>query len=85
MAVLLVPTDAGDIAIQEHEISTITAAELCQVPISCADLRRLFAEAAKSLLGIKSRDQARLVVTRALDGHWQVQTNHDRETVALEA
>jgi hypothetical protein len=28
---LVVSTDAGDIAIQEHEISTITAAELCQL------------------------------------------------------
>ena len=47
MAMLVVSTDAGDIAIQEHEISTITAAELCRLRISRADLRRLFAEAAK--------------------------------------
>jgi hypothetical protein len=40
MAMLVVSTDAGDIAIQEHEISTITAAELCQLRISRADLRR---------------------------------------------
>ena len=31
MAVLVVSTDAGDFAIQEHEILTITAAELCQL------------------------------------------------------
>jgi hypothetical protein len=30
MAVLVVSTDAGDFAIQENEVSTITAAELCQ-------------------------------------------------------
>ena len=82
MAVLVVSTDAGDFAIQEHEISTITAAELCQLRISRADLRRLFAEAAKLLLGIKPRDQARLVVTRALDGHWQVHTDPHHETAA---
>ena len=32
MAVLVMSTDAGDFAIQEHEVSTITAAELCQLP-----------------------------------------------------
>ena len=64
MAMLVVSTDAGDIAIQEHEISTITAAELCQLRISRADLRRLFAEAAKLLQGIKSRDRARPVAIR---------------------
>jgi hypothetical protein len=53
MAVLVVSTDAGDFAIQEDEVSTITAAELCQLRISRADLRRLFAEAAKLLLGIR--------------------------------
>ena len=53
MGMLVVSTDAGDIAIQEHEISTITAAELCELRMSRADLRRLFAEAAKLLL----RDQ----------------------------
>ena len=37
MAVLVVSTDAGDFAIQEHEVSTITAAELCQLRISRAD------------------------------------------------
>jgi len=36
------------------------------------------------LLGIKTRDQARLVVTRALDGHWQVNTDPHDETAALE-
>ena len=85
MAVLVVSTDAGDFAIQEHEILTITAAELCQLRISRADLRRLFAEAAKLLLGIKPRDQARLVVTRALDGHWKVHTDFQHQTAALEA
>jgi hypothetical protein len=84
MAVLVVSTDAGDFAIQEHEILTITAAELCQLRISRADLRRLFAEAAKLLLGISPRDQARLVVTRALDGHWKVHTDAHHETAALE-
>jgi hypothetical protein len=84
MAVLVVSTDAGDFAIQEDEISTITAAELCQLRISRADLRRLFAEAAKLLLGIRPRDQARLVVTRALDGHWKVHTDAHHETAALE-
>src|SRR5215467_2265434 len=69
MAILVVSTDAGDIAIQEHEISTITAAELCQLRISRADLRRLFAEAAKLLQGIKPRDRALLVAIRALDGN----------------
>jgi len=44
MAVLVVSTDAGDFAIQEHEVSTITAAELCQLRISRVDLPRLFAE-----------------------------------------
>src|SRR5580704_16295383 len=57
MAVLVMSTDAGDFAIQEDEVSTITAAELCQLRISRVDLRRLFAEAAKLLLGIKPRDQ----------------------------
>ena len=75
MAVLVVSTDAGDFAIQEHEVSTITAAELCQLRISRVDLRRLFAEAAKLLLGIKPRDQARLVATRAPDGYWEVHTD----------
>lgn len=55
MAMLVVSTDAGDVAIQEHEM--ITAAELCQLRISRADLRRLFAEAAKLLQGIKPRDR----------------------------
>ena len=50
MAALVVSTDAGDFAIQEHEVSTITTVELCQLRISRADLRRLFAEAAKLLL-----------------------------------
>jgi hypothetical protein len=85
MAVLVVSTEAGDFAIQEYEVSTITAAELCQLRISRVDLRRLFAEAAKLLLGIKPRDQARLVVTRTLDGHWQVHTDPHPETAALEA
>ena len=67
MAVLVVSTDAGDFAIPEHEVSTVTA-ELCQLRISRVDLRRLFAEAAKLLLGIKPRDQVRLVATRAMDG-----------------
>jgi len=84
MAILVVSTDAGDIAIQEHEISTITAAELCQLRISRADLRRLFDEAAK-LQGIKPRDRARPVAIRALDGHWEVHTNPHHETAALEA
>ena len=75
MAMLVVSTDAGDIAIQEHEISTITAAELCRLRISRADLRRLFAEAAKLLQGIKPRDRALLVAIRALDGHWEVHTD----------
>ena len=51
MAVLVVSTDTGDFAIQEHEVSTITAAELCQLRMSRVDLGRLFAEAAKLLLG----------------------------------
>ena len=84
MAMLVVSTDAGDIAIQEHEISTITAAELCQLRISRADLRRLFAEAAKLLQGIKPRDRALLVAIRALDGHWEVHTDPHHETAALE-
>ena len=81
----LVSTDAGDFAIQEHEILTITAAELCQLRISRADLRRLFAEAAKLLLGIKPRDRVRPVAIRALDGHWEVHTDSHHETAALEA
>ena len=68
-------TGAGDIAIQEHEVSTITAAELCQLRISRADLRRLFAEAAKLLQRTKPRGSARPVATRALDGHWEVHTD----------
>jgi hypothetical protein len=84
MAVLVVSTDAGDFAIQEHEISTITAAELCQLRLSRADLRRLFAEAAKLLLDIKLRDQARLVGTRALDGRWEVHADSHHETAALQ-
>jgi hypothetical protein len=75
MAVLVMSTDAGVFAIQEYEVSTITAAELCQLCISRVDLRRLFAEAAKLLLGIKPRDQARLVATRATDGYWEVHTD----------
>ena len=31
MTMPVVSTDAGEIAIQEHELSTITAAELCQL------------------------------------------------------
>jgi hypothetical protein len=85
MAMLVVSTDAGDVAIQEHEIPTITAAELCQLRISRADLRRLFAEAAKLLLGNKLRGLARLVATRALDGHWEVHTDPRHETGALGA
>jgi len=85
MAVLVVSTEAGDFAIQDDEVSTITAAELCQLRISRVDLRRLFAEAAKLLLGIKPRDQTRLVATRALDGHWHVHTNPHHEAAALEA
>ena len=85
MAVLVVSTDAGDFAIQEHEVSTITAAELCQLRISRADLRRLFAEAAKLLLGIKPRDRVRPVAIRARDGRWEVHTNSHHETAALEA
>ena len=84
MAVLVVSTDAGDFAIQEHEVSTITAAELCQLRISRVDLRRLFAEA-KLLLGIKPRDQARLIVTQAFDGHWEVHSDSHHEAAALEA
>ena len=85
MTVLVVSTDAGDFAIQEHEVSTITAAELCQLRISRVDLRRLFGEAAKLLLGIKARDQARLIATRALNGYWEVRTDYHPETAALEA
>ena len=85
MAVLVVSTDAGDFAIQEHEILTITGAELCQLRISRADLRGLFAEAAKLLLGIKPRDQARLVATRAPDGYWEVHADSHHETAAQEA
>ena len=85
MAVLVVSTDAGDFAIQEHEVSTITAAELCQLRISRVDLRRLFAEAAKLLLGIKPHDQARLVATRARDGCWEVHTDSHLETAGLGA
>jgi hypothetical protein len=85
MAVLVMSTDAGDFAIQEDEVSTITAAELCQLRISRVDLRRLFAEAAKLLLGIKPRDQARLVATRAPDGYWEVHAHSHDETAALEA
>jgi hypothetical protein len=85
MAMLVVSTDAGDIAIQEHEVSTITAGELCQLRISRADLRRLFAEAAKLLQEIKPRDRARPLAIRALDGHWEVHTDSHHETVALEA
>jgi hypothetical protein len=85
MAVLVVSTDAGDFAIHEDEVSTVTAAELCQLRISRVALRRLFAEAAKLLLGIKHRDQVRLVATRAMDGHWQVQSDVHHETAALEA
>ena len=85
MTVLVVSTNAGDFAIQEHEISTITAAELCQLRISRVDLRRLFAEAAKLLQGIRRRDQAGPVAIRALDGHWEVHTDPHHETAALEA
>jgi hypothetical protein len=85
MAVLVVSTDSGDFAIQEHEISTITAAELCQLRISRADLHRLFAEAAKLLLGIRPRDKARLVVTRAPHGYWEVHADSHHETAAQEA
>ena len=62
--------------------SYFTAAELCQLRISRVDLRRLFAEAAKLLLGIKRRDQARLVATRA---YWEVHIDSHHETAALEA
>jgi hypothetical protein len=48
------------------------------------DLRRLFAEAAKLLLGIKPRDQARLVATRT-NGYWEVHTCSYDEIAALEA
>ena len=82
MAVLVMSTDAGDFAIQEDEVSTITAAELCQLRISRVDLRRLFAEAAKLLLGIKPRDQARLVATRATDGYWEVHAHSLRNSRA---
>ena len=85
MAVLVVSTDAGDFAIQEHEVSTITAAELCQLRISRVDLRRLFAEATKLLLGIKPRDQARLVATRSPHGYSDVHADSHHETAALEA
>jgi hypothetical protein len=85
MTVLVMSTDAGDFAIQEDEVSTITAAELCQLRISRVDLRRLFAEAAKLLLGIKPRDQARLVATRAPGGYWQVHTDPHHEAAALDA
>jgi hypothetical protein len=85
MTVLVVSTDHGDFAIQEDEVSTITAAELCQLRISRVDLRRLFAEAAKLLLWIKARDQARLVATRATDGYREVHTESHHETAALEA
>jgi hypothetical protein len=85
MAVLVLSTDAGDFAIQDYEVSTITAAELCQLRISRVDLRRLFAEAAKLLLGIKPRDQARLVATRAPNGHWEVHGDFHHETAAPEA
>jgi hypothetical protein len=76
-----VSTDAGDFAIHEHEISTITAAELCQLRISRADLHRLFAEAAKLLLGISGPAGC----ARALDGHWKVRTDPRHETADLEA
>ena len=79
MAMLVVSTDAGDIAIQEHEVSTITAGELCQLRISRADLRRLFAEAAKLLQSIKPRDRVRPVAIRAGDGRWEVHTDLDHE------
>ena len=85
MAVLVVSTEVGDFAIQEDEILTITAAELCQLRISRADLRRLFAEAAKLLLGIKLRDQVRLVATRALNGYWEVHSDSHHQTSAQEA
>jgi hypothetical protein len=32
MAILVVSTDAGDIAIQEHEISTMTAGKFTPIP-----------------------------------------------------
>jgi len=85
MAMLVVSTDAGDIAIQEHEISTITTAELCQLRISRADLHRLFGEAAKLLQGIEPRARARPVAIRALDSHWEVHTDPHHERAALEA
>ena len=52
---------------------------------AAADLHRLFAEAAKLLLGIKPRDQARLVATRAPDGYWEVHADSHHETAAQEA
>ena len=36
MTMPVVSTDAGEIAIQEDELSTITAAELCQLRLSRA-------------------------------------------------
>jgi hypothetical protein len=53
--------------------------------ISRVDLRTLFAEAAKLLLGIKPRDQARLVATRTADGHWEVHNDPQQDTARLEA
>ena len=72
MTMLVVSTDLGDIAIQEHEMSTITAAELCQLRLSRADLRRLFAE---GMTLMQAGARARPVATRALDGHWEVHTD----------
>lgn len=80
MTILVVSTDGGDIAIQKHEMATISAAELCQLRLSRADLRRLFAEGAKGMQGIKPSDGARPVASRGLDGHWQVHTARAPET-----
>jgi hypothetical protein len=85
MTMLVVSTDAGDIAIQEDEMSTITAAELCQLRLSRADLRRLFAEGANLLQGVKPGDRAHPVATRALDGRWKVHTDRHPDAAALKA
>jgi hypothetical protein len=65
MTMLVVSTDAGEIAIQEHELSTITAAELCQLRLSRAApsvCRKGEVDA-----GVQPGDRVRPVATHALE------------------
>jgi hypothetical protein len=75
MNTLSIPTDEGEIIISEHELPSITAADLDQLRISRSELQRIFAQGVELMRTRGDRPDRHWVrpcAYEALAGRWAV-------------